>query len=346
MAQSPGGSSSKYPPYSGDVSGGYYWNNLLRTAQFLMSNGYSRTSAAGIAGAIAGESSGDPEAQGTGGAGLIGWTPPSKAAPDQPITSGNPSADFDAQLTDILEYNNTNGPTDKLKSLKGDPVAASDFYSQQFERPLVQNSDVRAQVANNIYSALGRYKPNSAYTQYPSNGVSPDVGKGLSGNAPSGPSFGSIWRDALTGIGVDLGQSDVQAYNNAGQLDSLGGIAAAITTIGAPFAKIALGLDWLFHPNHWIRILAGVGGAAFLGFGVYSMTHVGRGDQVGGSVAGVPVGVDLPSSSLPLAIGSTGLGFLGLYVAFHNLPDSVGNFPEFVGYLAGEIRNPTGAKSG
>ena len=173
-------------------------------------------------------------------------------------------------------------------------------------------------------------------------GVSPNVGKGLGGTTSAGAQNSFLDQIAkVLSFGAVQAGADIAEGNNP-----LTEIASAIDAVALPFTKIATGIDWLFHPNHWIRILAGVGGAAFLGFGVYSMTHVGRGGQVGGSVGGVPVGVDLPSSSLPVAIGSTGLGFLGLYVAFHNLPDSIKTFPDFVGYLSGEIRNPTGASSG
>src|SRR5215469_10424367 len=181
MAQNPGGGGGRFPRYSGTYSGGYQMQNLLSVAEFLRSNGYSRSAAAGIAGAIAGESSGDPEAVGSGGAGLIGWTPPSKASPISPIVTGSPQADFNAQLTDLLEYNNTNGPIQQLKNLSGDPVAASEFYSQNFERPLVTNSDVRANVAHSIYQQLGGYKADAAYTQYTGTGKPGGGGSGQGG---------------------------------------------------------------------------------------------------------------------------------------------------------------------
>ena len=346
MAQHPGpgggGKPSKgggkkggnFPTYSGDVSGGYYYNNLLHIAQFLMSNGYNRTSAAGQVGAIAGESGGDPEAGGPGNAGFIQWTPGSKAAPVQPIMTGDRQADMDAQLSDILDYNDTNGPTEQLKNFKGSPVEAADFYSQNFERPAVTDSDVRADVANNIYQALAGYKSDASYTQYGGPSVKPGVGKGLGATAADNQnsfadSIARILSFGAVSAGVDVAEGK----------DPLTSVASAIDTLALPFTKIAEGLDWFFAPNHWIRIFAGIAGTAALGFGVYSMAHVGRGGQVGGSVGGVPVGVDLPSSSLPVAIGATGLGFLGLFVAFHALPSDVKTFPDFVGYLAGEVRN-------
>lgn len=134
---------------------GYYADNLVELASYLMQHGYSAAAAAGVAGAAAGESSGDPEAVGTGGAGLIGWTPPSKAAPYQPIVSGNDQRDFNYQLADIVQYNSQQG-MDDLQQLNAqtDPVKAADYYSQVFERPLVTDSDVRPAVANYVYDKV------------------------------------------------------------------------------------------------------------------------------------------------------------------------------------------------
>jgi Phage tail lysozyme len=125
--------------------------NLLTAAKYLQSNGYSRAAAAGIAGCIAGESGGDPESTGDGGNGLIAWTPP-KAG----IVTGNATQDLQTQLPDIIEYNNEQGAglIAMLNSMT-DPVQAADFYSENFERPKVKDSDVRASVAKSIYSQLG-----------------------------------------------------------------------------------------------------------------------------------------------------------------------------------------------
>lgn len=141
--------------YSGTVTDGYYLDNLVAEASYLVNQGYSPASAAGVAGASAGESSGNPEAVGSGGAGLIGWTPPSKAAPYQPIVTGNPTQDFDTQLPDVLYYNNQQGQQANADlQQQTDPVAAADIYSQEFERPLVTDSDVRPDVARYVYDKL------------------------------------------------------------------------------------------------------------------------------------------------------------------------------------------------
>jgi Phage tail lysozyme len=142
--------------YSSATSGGYYLNNLVAVAEFLMQNGYSADAAAGVAGAIAGESGGNPESEAPGdsAAGLIQWTPPSKASP-YPAVTGNPSTDFMDQLYDIINYNNQQGES-ALSSLNAatSPVAAADIYSQDFERPAVTDSDVRPDVANYVYAAV------------------------------------------------------------------------------------------------------------------------------------------------------------------------------------------------
>lgn len=133
--------------------------NLVTIAQYLESNGYSANAAAGIAGTVAGESGGNPESVGSGGAGLIGWTPPSKAYPYQPIVTGHPNTDFQHQLRDMLYYNEQQG-SGAMAALQSapSPVAAADVYSSQFERPAVPYSDVRSSVANSVYNALGSGK--------------------------------------------------------------------------------------------------------------------------------------------------------------------------------------------
>ena len=152
------GTGSKTTPATGSTpsgSSGSGSTNELTVAKYLVANGYSRAAAAGIASCIAGESSGDPESVGSGGAGLIGWTPPSSASPNVNIVTGNATADLNAQMTDIIAYNNAQG-SGRIAMLNAitDPVQAADFYSQNFERPLVTDSDVRSSVATSIYSQL------------------------------------------------------------------------------------------------------------------------------------------------------------------------------------------------
>lgn len=126
--------------------------NLLTAAKYLVSNGYSKAAAAGIAGCIAGESAGDPEAVGDQGTsfGLI-----QEHGNYSYLVTGNATKDLQSQLQAIIAYNNAQGAglIHMLNSIT-DPVAASDFYSENFERPLVKDSDVRASVATSVYGQL------------------------------------------------------------------------------------------------------------------------------------------------------------------------------------------------
>lgn len=137
-----------------DVASGNY---LLAVGQYLVENGYSDAAAAGVASCIYGESTGNPESVGTGGGGLIGWTPIGSAEPNSNIITGDASQDMMTQLGDLLYYNsNEIGQplVDELNS-QADPVEAADFYSQNFEKPAVTDSDVVPSVAEQIFSALG-----------------------------------------------------------------------------------------------------------------------------------------------------------------------------------------------
>lgn len=126
---------------------GYDGSAMATTALFLTQHGYSRIGAAGVVACIAGESGGNPESVGDGGGGLIGWTPLSV-----PVT-GNVTSDLDAQLEALLRYNDQFGSVSELNS-QPNPVAAADYYSQEFERPAVTDSDVRSAVAYIVYAGL------------------------------------------------------------------------------------------------------------------------------------------------------------------------------------------------
>jgi LysM repeat protein len=137
-----------------DIADGNY---LLAVGQYLVDNGYSKAAAAGVASCVYGESMGNPESVGTGGGGLIGWTPIGSAMPNPNIITGDAAQDMTTQLADLLFYNsNEIGQplVDELNSQTG-PIAAADFYSQTFEKPAVTDSDVVPSVAEQVFSELG-----------------------------------------------------------------------------------------------------------------------------------------------------------------------------------------------
>jgi LysM repeat protein len=137
-----------------DIANG---NNLLAVAQFLEENGYSKAAAAGVASCVDGESGGNPESVGSGGGGLIGWTPIGSASPNSNIITGDVGQDMMTQLQDILFYNSNEIGQAQVAQLNsiGDPLEAADFYSQNFEKPAVTDSDVVASVAEQIFAQLG-----------------------------------------------------------------------------------------------------------------------------------------------------------------------------------------------
>jgi hypothetical protein len=147
-------SSSASSSVQADIADG---NNLLAIGQYLVDNGYSKAAAAGIASCVDGESGGNPESVGSGGGGLIGWTPLGSAAPNANIVTGNASQDMLTQLADILYYNSNEIGQSRVTELNSqtDPVAAADFYSQNFERPAVTDSDVVSSVAEQVFTELG-----------------------------------------------------------------------------------------------------------------------------------------------------------------------------------------------
>jgi hypothetical protein len=104
--------------------------NYQTIVRFLIAHGYSSLAAAGIAGNIYQESKGDPEAVGSGGGGLIGFTP----LPSGYVT-GNPAADLQAQLQAILTYNQQWAQYIPALNAATNATQAADIYMNDFERP-------------------------------------------------------------------------------------------------------------------------------------------------------------------------------------------------------------------
>jgi hypothetical protein len=142
-------------------------NNYDTIGLFLFQNGYSAAGAAGVCGCIAGESGGDPEAveipsdPESGGAGLIQWTPASSmeqyggTCAAAGIGNNSVAVDMQNQMNAILAFNNAQGTSNVAElNAQTDPVAAADFYSMEFERPVVPLSDVRPSVAQSVYAFL------------------------------------------------------------------------------------------------------------------------------------------------------------------------------------------------
>ncbi len=156
---------------------------------------------------------------------------------------------------------------------------------------------------------------------------------------PQGKPTGSIpgWLEAVFdftpfGAAQDVGQK-------------AGGVAGAIGSIGSTLSGFATAIDWLLHPEAWVRIVCFVAGSGLVVLGVVNFSGVGGQIQgaVGEAAGGIPVvgGVAkgavsagqtiMRPAALPIGILEVGLGAVLLFVAFHNL--GAANFPELLGVL-------------
>ncbi len=133
-----------------DTSRGMLPANVTAIVSFLLAHGYSHNAAAGIAGNINRESTGDPESVGTGGGGLIGWTP----LPSGFVT-GNSSADLQTQLAALLTYNQGWAQYIPALNAASTPTAAADIYVTDFERAGIPAAGQREASAEAVASACG-----------------------------------------------------------------------------------------------------------------------------------------------------------------------------------------------
>ncbi len=124
--------------------------NYAAIVDFLTAHGYSDMAAAGIAGNIYQESGGNPEAIGTGGGGLIGWTP----LPAGYVT-GDPAADLQTQLTALLGYDEQWAEYIPALNAATSPAQAADIFMDDFERPGLPAAANRESAAIAVAQACG-----------------------------------------------------------------------------------------------------------------------------------------------------------------------------------------------
>ena len=124
--------------------------NYAAIVGFLTSHGYTGNAAAGIAGNIYQESGGNPESEGDGGGGLIGWTP----LPGGYVT-GNPAADLQTQLAAILTFNRIWAQYIPTLNAASSPAAAAAIYVTDFERAGIPAVGNREAAAEAVASACG-----------------------------------------------------------------------------------------------------------------------------------------------------------------------------------------------
>lgn len=124
--------------------------NYATIVKYLTAHGYTRFAAAGMTGNIYQESKGNPESVGTGGGGLIGWTP----LPPGFVT-GNPAADLRTQLAAMLTYNQQWAQYIPALNAAASATQAADIYMNYFERPGIPAAYNREAAAAAVASACG-----------------------------------------------------------------------------------------------------------------------------------------------------------------------------------------------
>jgi hypothetical protein len=132
-ASSPSSSPSA-PASGGPVATGTELQRGTTLYSFFRANGYSPIQAAGAIASIHGESSWNPDDSGTGGRGLIGWSPPS-TLPDSAFT-GNTAADMAAQMPLILDFVNASGDQGAVTLMAGATTItqAAQIWDSRVER--------------------------------------------------------------------------------------------------------------------------------------------------------------------------------------------------------------------
>jgi len=133
-----------------NLSDGLLPDNVTAIVTFLLAHGYSDNAAAGIAGNMYQESKGNPESEGMGGGGLIGFTP----LPAGYVT-GNPAADLQTQLEAVLTYNQQWASYLPELEDAASPADAASIYVTDFERAGIPAASTREASAEDVASACG-----------------------------------------------------------------------------------------------------------------------------------------------------------------------------------------------
>jgi hypothetical protein len=133
-----------------NLSDGLLPDNVTAIVSFLLAHGYSDNAAAGIAGNMYQESKGNPESEGDGGGGLIGFTP----LPSGYVT-GNPAVDLQTQLAAVLTYNQQWASYLPELNSAATPADAADVYVTDFERAGIPAASTREASAQAVAESCG-----------------------------------------------------------------------------------------------------------------------------------------------------------------------------------------------
>ncbi|HEY2505810.1 MAG TPA: phage tail tip lysozyme [Streptosporangiaceae bacterium] len=135
---------------SGSADPAYLPANYAAIVNFMTAHGYTKMAAVGMAGNMYQESRGNPESIGTGGGGLIGWTPLPAG-----LVTGNVAADLQTQLAAVLVYNQQWAQYIPMLNAATSAVDAAYIYMAYFERPGLPATSNRETAASEVAAACG-----------------------------------------------------------------------------------------------------------------------------------------------------------------------------------------------
>jgi hypothetical protein len=182
--------------------------------------------AAGAIASIWGESTWNPMAQGTGGRGLIGWTPPST------ISNAAFSGGLSTQLPMVIKFISTSGDWGVISEMNQatSVLAAANLWGKGVERYGI--NDVHAEGITLATSILNGYKAgnnSTSGTQAAANAI------GKAGQVKP-HSTGGVINEPVYGYGANSGMAYSFAENGQPEYVSNGGQMAAGASAGMPGA--------------------------------------------------------------------------------------------------------------
>jgi Transglycosylase SLT domain len=216
-----------------------------------------------------------------------------------------------------------------LWQILGDPFPGDPFNAQ---------TNAKMAVAKYHEQGLGAWETytSGAYKEYLKGGVSPGGVKPAGAQTTASTGGGGLWEWSQW-----AGPFAMPLDFMVGKASSVADVGSAVAGIGKDLSTFMHYVSWLFVPSHWIRIICFVLGVPLVGIGVVVMV---KGTQPVPVSVG-PVSTQVSGGSIAPAVGIAEVtaGSVLLFIAFHNLPDSVDSFPALLSYMQSKIT--TGVKS-
>lgn len=208
-------------------------------------------------------------------------------------------------------------------------IVAGANSRQALHNPLV-NAQAAVRLSGNnpsvqpgspVYDNWLEWEPSGAYTQYLKSGVAPGSVTVTSTQGGGGGIFNDIGA-AVSSLGKDISNP----FDIATSLTSIAQSFSAIGTIAGDAVKA---FEWLFVPSHWVRIMCFWAGVGFAIPGTWALMKTGSGQR--GDI------------TLALGILLEVMAGMMFFIAFHNLPTSVSNLAELLGWISDSVRKGAAA---